>query len=517
LSQEDHRRALADVLETALDAVIVMKPDGTVADWNEVASHIFGWTRAEAVGSLLSELIIPERLREGHRQGLENYLRTGVGPLLRNRIEVSAIRKTGDEFPIELSITPYRHGDELLFLGFLRDITDRRKAAQVLERQLDQAKLLYEVVAFAAETPSFDDALLKCLEAVHNLTGWPLGHIYLPSEGDVVMMLPSDIWFPDAGGRYENLRNITAQTTFRVGEGLPGSVMQAGEPVWISDVHSDRRFPRAQHADSSLGIASALGFPIKNGKSIIAVVEFFTPVQSKPDTDLLLTVRSIGDQVGRVFERHRAEVMLRAQADHQKLLVAELNHRVKNMLAVVTGIASQTMRNSDSMEQFNRSFLERVSALSQAHSLLASEQWRPTGLRNLVQQIFAPYAEASSQISVSGQDVKLTPKAAIALSLVLHELVTNSAKYGALSKRDGSLSLFWRLTKPGDMRLKFLWSEQGVPIEEKPTKTGFGTRLVRATIEHELRGHIDLQYRDDGLIYEMEWPVALPAESGDAL
>jgi two-component sensor histidine kinase len=77
--------------------------------------------------------------------------------------------------------------------------------------------------------------------------------------------------------------------------------------------------------------------------------------------------------------------------------------------------------------------------------------------------------------------------------------------------------LFWRLTRPGDMRLKFLWSEQGVPIEEKPTKTGFGTRLVRATIEHELRGHIDLQYRDDGLIYEMEWPVALPAESGDAL
>ena len=120
---------LLAVLDTALDAVIVIDSAGSIVNWNEVASEAFGWTRAEAVGCLLSDLIIPHRFREAHRRGLEAFLRTGVGPVLRKRIEVTALRKTGEEFPVELSITPYVDDGLLVFLGFLRDITERKRTA----------------------------------------------------------------------------------------------------------------------------------------------------------------------------------------------------------------------------------------------------------------------------------------------------------------------------------------------------------------------------------------------------
>ena len=117
--------ALRLVLETALDAVVVMKSDGVVADWNDRAAGVFGWSRDEAVGRTMADLIIPERYREAHRNGLQRYLETGIGNVLGTRIEVAGLRKNGEEFPVELSISPVRDGKSILFVGCLRDITER--------------------------------------------------------------------------------------------------------------------------------------------------------------------------------------------------------------------------------------------------------------------------------------------------------------------------------------------------------------------------------------------------------
>jgi PAS domain S-box-containing protein len=117
--------ALRLVLETALDAVVVMKSDGVVADWNDRAVGVFGWSRDEAVGRTMADLIIPQRYREAHRNGLRRYLETGVGDVLGTRIEVAGLRKTGEEFSVELSISPIRDGKSVLFVGCLRDITER--------------------------------------------------------------------------------------------------------------------------------------------------------------------------------------------------------------------------------------------------------------------------------------------------------------------------------------------------------------------------------------------------------
>jgi PAS domain S-box-containing protein len=113
------------ILETALDAVVVMRSDGVVADWNDRAVSVFGWSRDEAVGRTMANLIIPERYREAHRNGLQRYLESGQGDVLGRRIEVSGIRKNGEEFPVELSISPIQHGEHILFVGCLRDLTER--------------------------------------------------------------------------------------------------------------------------------------------------------------------------------------------------------------------------------------------------------------------------------------------------------------------------------------------------------------------------------------------------------
>jgi len=119
------RDALRLVLETTLDAVVVMKSDGVVADWNDRAAGVFGWSRDEAVGRAMADLIIPERYREAHRNGLQRYLETSTGTVLGTRIEVAGLRKNGKEFPVELSISPVRDSKSVLFVGCLRDITDR--------------------------------------------------------------------------------------------------------------------------------------------------------------------------------------------------------------------------------------------------------------------------------------------------------------------------------------------------------------------------------------------------------
>ena len=120
-----HGDGLRLLLETALDAVVVMTSDGIVAEWNDRAANVFGWSRDEALGQAMADLIIPERYREAHKSGIRRYLETGKGEALGRRAEVSGIKKNGDEFPLELSISPVLDEGRIVFVGCLRDISDR--------------------------------------------------------------------------------------------------------------------------------------------------------------------------------------------------------------------------------------------------------------------------------------------------------------------------------------------------------------------------------------------------------
>ena len=163
------------VLETAMDAVIVMRSDGSVHRWNGAAEAMFGWSAAEAVGRNMGDMIVPPQYREAHARGLKHYLETGEGPVLGQRLELSAMRRDGSEFPIELSIRALKARDAPVFLGFIRDMTAEKAEEERLEAQAQEANLLHRVASLAAESASTDEVLHTCLEAVCELTGWPLG------------------------------------------------------------------------------------------------------------------------------------------------------------------------------------------------------------------------------------------------------------------------------------------------------------------------------------------------------
>ncbi len=303
------RALLHSVIDAALDAVIVMDAGGLVVHWNKQAEVIFGWTRAEALGQPLADLVIPPRYRAAHTEGLRRFLETGQGPVLNRRVELVAARRDGREFPVELTVTPFTFDGEIAFTGFVRDITERKRAEERLARQLLEAQLLHQATTLAATSPSLEDALRRCVEIVCRMTGWPIGHVYMPAaHGEE--LVPTTIWHLAEDGAHAAFRAVTERTRLPRGVGLPGRVWQSGEPEWLEDLPANEGFARA-HPLPELGLRTAFAFPVTAGGETLAILEFFTDEAVPPDPRLLLLVRSVGEQVGRLIERRRAEDGLR--------------------------------------------------------------------------------------------------------------------------------------------------------------------------------------------------------------
>ncbi len=166
------------ILESALDCIITMDAEGIVQEWNPAAERTFGFTRAEAVGRELAELIIPPALRERHRKGLARYLETGKGPVLGKRIEIAGLHAEGRELLVELAITAFRLAGEPVFTAYLRDITerdrsDRRRTAQ------------YAVASLLAGSWRIEDAALQIIQTIAESGNWTFGSLWLvePNEG----------------------------------------------------------------------------------------------------------------------------------------------------------------------------------------------------------------------------------------------------------------------------------------------------------------------------------------------
>jgi PAS domain S-box-containing protein len=208
----------------------------------------------------------------------------------------------------------------------------------------------------------------------------------------------------------------------------------------------------------------------------------------------------------------------RKQAEEQlRLLLDELNHRVKNTLATVQSIATQTLRTSDPA-QFRDNFESRLLALSKTHDLLTRNAWREADLRTLIEQELAPYGrEREDRIALAGSDVSLPARAVINLGLVVHELVTNAAKYGALSVPQGKLEVTWSLaqsSEPG-IDLTIHWRESGGPPVRPPGRHGFGSRLIHRSVEGELSGRVLMEFRPSGLVGQLTIPVSGRAAGAD--
>ena len=195
----------------------------------------------------------------------------------------------------------------------------------------------------------------------------------------------------------------------------------------------------------------------------------------------------------------------RKAEEHRALLVNELNHRVKNTLAVVQGLARQTFRSTADMGQAIASFDERLSALSRAHNLLTDENWGSASLHDVIRDQLAD--RWSDRIVLDGPEVLLSPPVAVSLALVLHELGTNATKYGALSTDAGRVTIGWETVEAGTA-VRMRWAESGGPPVAPPQARGFGSRMIERALAAEVGGRVSLQFRPDGVVCEIEAPVA---------
>jgi PAS domain S-box-containing protein len=188
--------------------------------------------------------------------------------------------------------------------------------------------------------------------------------------------------------------------------------------------------------------------------------------------------------------------------EQQRLLSAELQHRIKNTLAMVSAIAMQTLRGEDIAER-RENFTSRIGALARAHDLLLASTWTSASLRDVVERAIAAHRSEAREIVLSGPDIELTPRQALTMVLTVHELATNAVKYGALSEDGGRVRVHWSLDeRDGEGRplFTFAWRESGGPAVERPTRPGFGTRLITRVFPNDFEGSVSIEYEPGGLV-----------------
>jgi PAS domain S-box-containing protein len=210
--------------------------------------------------------------------------------------------------------------------------------------------------------------------------------------------------------------------------------------------------------------------------------------------------RMFNSVVRDITERKRAE-------ERQGLLVAELDHRVKNVLAQVAVVVNATAQGSGSIDEFVRSLGRRVQSMAAAHTLLSKKGWQRVGLDALVRNQLAPYATGTN-VTINGTDVTLTSAEVQALARVLHELATNAAKHGALSILSGHVSVSWECNPNGHATsLVLVWRELGGPSPTPKVQSSYGVDLIRNLIPYELGGAVNLVFAAEGVNCKLEFPI----------
>lgn len=199
-------------------------------------------------------------------------------------------------------------------------------------------------------------------------------------------------------------------------------------------------------------------------------------------------------------------------AEQQDLLIAELNHRVRNILGLIRALVSQSQAEALSVSGFATIVGGRIAALAMAHDNITAKNWGPASLVKMIEAELAPYcADARSRYRISGEDVLVVPEAYTILALVVHELATNSAKYGSLSARAGRIDVSLARTAFGDLSLR--WRETGGPPVTAPTRQGFGTTIITRSIPHDLKGEADVRYKLGGVEADFLIPASHLAET----
>lgn len=278
-----------------------------------------------------------------------------------------------------------------------------------------------------------------------------------------------------------------------LGQGLNSLMEQGGGPESVEQLTS------AFAGDND---SQEIHYCRKDGSDFWATI-FVSPV-SDVDGDVQQYFASFLDVTA--YKREQAQ---------SKMLISELNHRVKNTLATVKSIASQAFKSSSDMETAREAIESRLFALSRSHDLLSRENWDSAGLLDVVRTALEPFGIAdgrAERFTINGSNVRVRPNAALALGIAFHELATNAVKYGAFANDVGTILIAWTIdaSSKGD-RLVLRWQERNGPPVTPPTHKGFGSRVIERGLAHELDGVVHLDYHENGVVCTIDIPAPGPA------
>jgi PAS domain S-box-containing protein len=470
LSLEQALRASDEILELLPIATCVCDSAGRIVQFNQRAVEL--WGRAPQPGQTHDQFTAQCRFfasqgEELPRSKLAEVLRTGRS--VRNE-EVTVEREEGEPIVVLLNIEPLvdAQGRLVGVINCFQDVTDRKRMVDALDRsrldlrqQEERWNATYEHAAIGIVELDADGRFLRVNEAICSITGMTRDQL---------------LGWQLFGRTHPNDRDVDEELYRR---------QVAGDLGFYS---IEKRFVRP------------------DGRVIWIAVRSSTVRDATGH--FLYGVRVVQD----ITQRKEAE-------ERQKLLIDELNHRVKNTLATVQSLATQTARGTNSPDEFRRAFEGRLIALSLAHDQLTRRHWRSADLRDIVEGATAPHlARSLDQITIQGEAITVTPRAALTLALALHELTTNASKYGALAVAEGHIEVGWRIEPSSSQpaTLKIEWRERGGPPVAVPKRHGFGTRFIEGSIAAELQGTARLDYDPAGLRCTITIPLDTATPHEDA-
>ena len=351
------------------------------------------------------------------------------------------------------------------------------EALAILESRSDIELLFTDI-----QMPGSMDGL-KLAHAVHER--WPSIKIILVSG----KLTPTDAEKPIHSrffGKPLEVKQMIAEMQEMIGQGSLSIIQADISQVIAKAVQTETR--KISETSRSNGSASNKVLTAEND-SLRLLLE-----QAGIDAEVLLAQAGIDAK-----EREAAEKL-------QKLILEELHHRIKNTLATVSAIASQSLRTATSIEHGQHAIEGRLVALGRAHDLLLQARWANADFANTIRGATAPYDnEGAGRFSIAGPDIKITSGAVIALAMTLNELCTNTTKFGALSVPAGSIDIAWKIDE-GMQRLQLNWSEKGGPSVRAPSRQSFGTRLI-GSLGQQLKGQVQLTYESTGFVYMLDVPM----------
>ena len=302
---------------------------------------------------------------------------------------------------------------------------------------------------------------------------------------------PSGMLMTDGNGHIM-MANAQAEKLFGYSrDEMVGRHIEFLIPVRFRKSHPDYRNEfNQQPSTRPMGVGRDL-FALRKDGTEVPIEIGLNPIQT---SDGITTIASVVD------------ISARKQAERQReILLAELNHRVKNTLAVVQAIAQQTFKDEHSSPEATKAFEGRLCSLATAHDLLLHSNWEYTSLHELASRVLLAGGVDQQRITISGPPVRVQSRQAVAISMALHELFTNAVKYGALSNDVGKVHLTWRTTQ--EPWIKISWQEAEGPAVQPPTRRGFGSILIERTLGHDLGGDVQIEFRPEGLRCSITAPL----------